>query len=186
MKKLLPVFFLLTAVQTFAQTEDKRIEQIRQAYKQVNEQIAEAEKNFAESKIFLTELVVNKGGTSYPAVGNYKETVRFFYTFGSREEKPYPNRLLKIVTVTSRSAHAEYTESLYSPAGQLIFYYEKTPDAETGVEKESRFYLADGKLIRYQAGEKVENAGGAKAKVNLRLILQRQKRLMNIFQNSLE
>jgi hypothetical protein len=186
MKKILPVFFLLTAIQILAQTEDKRIEQIRQAYKQVNEQIAESEKNFAESEIFLTELVVNKGGTSYPAVGYYKETVKFFYTFGSREEKPYPNRLLKIVSVTNRSGQVEYTESLYSPAGQLIFYYEKIPDAETGVEKESRLYLADGKLIRYQAGEKVENAGSAKAKTNLRLVLRRQKRLMNIFQNSLE
>ena len=154
MRKLILFLLIFSSfgVGIFAQTDDKKIEEIRRVYNQTNERIAEAEKNFAESETFLTELIVNKGGTMYPAVGNFKQTIKFYYAFGNREQNPYPNRLLKITILTERAANRDYAEYLFDAAENLIFYFEKTGE---DAESESRFYFAAGKIIRIQRGQKI-------------------------------
>ena len=145
-KMIFMAVLLVLAVNVAGQTEDRRISDIRAAYDKTNSRIAEAERNFAESDIFLTELVVNRGGTMYPAVGNFKETIRFYYTYGNREVSPYPNRLLKITVSTERSAVRESAEYLFNQSGQLIFAFVNDGEAE------NRYYFAGGKLIRWQKG----------------------------------
>lgn len=163
-----------------AQGNDKRIDEIKKIYKQVNEQIAEAEKHFAESDIYFTELVVNKGGTMYPAVGNFKQVIKFYYTFGDREQNPYPNRLLKIVVSTERAARKEYAEYLFNTSGQLVFYFEK--DDET----ESRFYFSMEKIIRLQRGERVVNFNNREEMNAPKAVLAQKNKLVQIFRNSNE
>ena len=68
-----------------AQQVDKRVEEIRKLYAEVNQQIAEHEKHSEESSIYMNELVVNKSRGSWPAVGIYEVTMKFYYTFGDRE-----------------------------------------------------------------------------------------------------
>jgi hypothetical protein len=180
------VFILLIFIggiyQTNAQENDKRIAEIRRIYQETNAQINEAEKNFAGSEIFLTELVVNKGGTMYPAVGNFKNTFRFYYTYGNREKNPYPERLLKITVATEHAAQTESAEYLFNPAGQLIFYFEKT---DTGAESESRFYFASGKIIRIQRGKRIADINSREELDAPKAVQTQAAKLVGIFRSSL-
>ena len=166
-----------------AQTRDKRVEDIRRIYQETNEQISAAEKNFAESTIFLSELVVNKGGTMYPAVGNFRNTIKFYYAYGNREENPYPNRLLKITVSTNRAAQHEWSEYLFDQAGRLIFYYEKMGEE---LETESRFYFASGKTIRIQRGQRIMDINSRQELAAPKAVQAQARKLVVIFQHSLE
>ena len=145
-KMIFTAVLLVLAINVAGQTEDRRISDIRDVYDKTSLRIAGAERNFAESDIFLTELVVNRGGTMYPAVGNFKETIRFYYTYGNREVSPYPNRLLKITVSTERSTARESAEYLFDTEGKLIFAFVNDGEAE------NRYYFAGAKLIRLQRG----------------------------------
>jgi hypothetical protein len=171
------------APQTVAQTSDKRIEDIRVIYQETNDSIAAAEKNFAESTIFLTELVVNKGGTMYPAVGTFRNTIRFYYTYGNREENPYPNRLLKITVSTDRAAQREWSEYLFDLAGRLIFYYEKMSEE---ADAESRFYFSSGKIIRIQRGQRIADINSRQELAAPKAVQAQADKLVAIFKRSLE
>lgn len=168
------LFFLIFSLQSFAQI-DKRIEEIRQIYKETNEQIADEE----NAEIFLTELVINKNNGSYPAVGIYNSTVKFFYTYGDREKNPYPNQLLKITITTNRSAMTENYEFLFNSSGQLIFYFEKKDD------EEHRFYFSIEKPFRILKGDKSVNINSKEEIEKTKMILAEKKRLVEIFKNSL-
>lgn len=160
-----------------SQTDDARIEKIHDTYKQVNDQIAESEKAPEYSSIFVTELVVNKHNASYPAVGIFNTTMRFYYTYGDREKNAYPDRLLKIMVTTRRSSQIENYEYLFDPAGKLIFEFEKVDDVE------KRYYFSSEKLIRYQEGQTVKNTIAARSASTD--VLKEAGKLVAIFRNSL-
>jgi hypothetical protein len=179
-KTIFVAVVLLASITGAAQGDDKKIAGIREIYESTNRRIANAEKNFAESEIFLTELVVNGGGTMYPAVGHFKETVRFYYTYGSREVSPYPNRILKINVSTERSAASESADYFFSPAGQLVFVFESDGQIET------RFYFAGDKLIRWQKGSKVMSLSQRGASAAVRDVIKEKERLMMVFRASID
>lgn len=194
MKKTLSLLILFVIFHIGAAAQEKQIEEIRRIYQETGRKISEAERAFtmsrkeggiAETEIFLTEMQFNKGNTSYPAVGIFREEAKFYFTFG-KKEKPYPERLLKIVTLTYRSAAVEHREYLFDSAGQLIFYFED-PDAENmDKSEETRLYFANGKLIRFQAGEADITDKNFRRKTEVvREILEKQKKLVNVFKNSL-
>jgi hypothetical protein len=174
--------FIYGALPANAQTNDKRVEEIRSIYQETNEQIAAAEKNFPESTIFLTELAVNKGGTMYPAVGTFRNTIKFYYTYGDREKNPYPDRLLKITVSTDRAAHREWSEYLFDQSGQLIFYYEKMG---AGAEDESRFYFASDKIIRIMRGQRVADINSRQELAAPKAVQAEADKLVAIFRRSL-
>lgn len=188
MKILLPLLFSVFCAAVSAQ--NKEIEEIRQIYKQTNEKIRAAEKTFAtsegaaETEIFLTELNFNKGNTSYPAVGIFREEIKFYFTFGAGEN---PDRLLQIETVTYRSAAVERREYVFDKAGQIIFYFED-PDMENmDRNEETRIYFSGGKMIRFQVGDDISTNSPVFRRKNeiVREILEKQKKLVNVFKNSL-
>lgn len=170
------LFFAGTA---FSQSTDKRIDDIRERYLRVNGLIAESEKEPEYSSIFLTEIVVNKNNGSYPAVGAYNSTVKFYYTFGDREKNPYPDRLLKIVVSTKRSARIESMEYLFDEIGKLIFCFEKSDD------RERRMYFNSGRLIRFSDGELVSKSAGTNETNAAKTAIDQLKKLEVIFKNSL-
>lgn len=177
--KILPLLLiLLGSIQICAQSDGK-IAEIRRIYKETNEKIAAAEKNFRESEVYFTELVVNKGGTSYPPVGNYLLTAKFYYTFGDRESDVYPNRLLKVVVTSQSAAREYYKEFIFDKNQNLVFYY------INGAEGEHRMYFANGKLIRWQKGKKLTNVNAPEAKGLLKEVNYQKNRFMEIFKNSL-
>lgn len=175
--------FIYNMLSANAQTSDKRVEEIRRIYQETNEQISAAEKDFSTSAIFLTELIVNKGGTMYPAVGIFSNTIKFYYAYGDREENPYPNRLLKITVSTNRSANREWSEYLFDRAGKLIFYYEKMGEES---EAESRFYFASGKIIRIQRGQRIADINSRQELDAPKAVQAQADKLVEIFQRSLE
>ena len=136
---------LFAAVSAFSQTADKRIDDIDHLYTQTNEAIAIADKEAPYSEIYVLEVSANKTGSAYPAVGAYSSVTRFHYTFGDRENDPYPNRLLRATVVTKRAASITSSEFFYNAAGQLVYGVVRT-DGEQ--QRETRLYFAAGRLIR--------------------------------------
>ena len=171
---VLMILILSCFIGIFSQT-DKQIEQIRKYYQETSKNIEECEKNGKFSDTFLLEMIVNKNGGSYPAVGIYKTTVNFYYTFGDREKNPYPNRLMKIMVTTNRSAITENTEFLFDEKGHLIFYFKKKEDVER------RVYFSLEKPIKSLQGEKSVSID---AKF-IKSILSEKKKMVGIFQSSL-
>ncbi len=158
----------------FSQT-NKRIEEIRKIYQEVNKKVAECDENGDASSTFLTEIIVNKNNGAYPAVGIYTSVVKFYYTFGDREKDPYPNRLLKIMVTINRSARTETSEFLFDEKENLIFYFEKN-------EIEKRVYLADGKPIQILEGKKAIDLRSKAATELSRQIAKQQQRCLVVFQ----
>lgn len=158
---------------------DKRIEEIRNLYQDVNKKVAECEANGETSDTFLLEVVVNKNNGSYPAVGIYRSVMKFYYTYGDREKDPFPKRLLKIVVTTNRSAAVEVTEFLFNENGLPVFCFEK-------VDSEKRVYFNGGKPIRMIDGTKQLELKSKRATELEREINRRMQRLLPVFYNSLE
>jgi hypothetical protein len=195
MKQHIFILILFAIFPVSAAAQNRQIEEIRRIYRETGEKIKTAEKAFAaaekdggiaETEIFLTEMNFNKGNTSYPAVGFFREETKFYFTFGAGEN-PYPNKLLKIVTTTHRSAAVEHREYFFNPVGQMIFYFED-PDAENmDKTEETRIYFSNGKLIRFQVGDDLKTDSPIFRRKNeiVQEILEKQKKLMNIFNNSL-
>jgi hypothetical protein len=170
------VFILFLAASALFAQSDKRIGAIREVAQQVDKMVAECESDGESSSTFLTELVVNKNSGSYPAVGIYRSTVKFYYTFGDRERNPYPDRLLKIVVETKRSALIESTEYLFDE-GRLIFVFSKDS------EKEMRIYFAAGKMFKASDGER-SVVGSAANRASNRALAE-SRRLAAMFGESL-
>ncbi len=180
---IFPVIILLFVSGIFSQVSaqsDKQIEEIRRIYKETNEKITRSENDGESSEIYLSELVVNKNNGSYPAVGIYNSVVKFYYTFGNREQNPYPDRLIKVEITTNRSARTENAEFLFNPAGQLIFYFENKDDAEI------RVYFSAEKPIRILKGTQNVNLNDKTATEQIKNILSEKRKLTGIFSNSLD
>jgi hypothetical protein len=195
MKIIILLYILLAAFQFSVSAQNKQVEEIRRIYQETERKISTAEKSFAmakrdggiaETEIFRMETFFNKGNTSYPAVGVFREEAKFYFTFGAGEN-PYPERLLKIITFTHRSAAVENREYLFDSGGKMIFYFED-PDAENmDRSEEMRLYFAGGKLIRFQVGDDTSTDSPIfrrKNEIEME-VLEKQKKLVNVFKNSL-
>ena len=179
---LLVIVIIVGATGTLRAQKDsaETIEQIRRIYNQTTDRIAAAEKNFPESDVFFSELIVNKGGTMYPAVGIFRSVYEFYYTYGDREKDPYPNRLLKVSVSTKRSAMREYSEYLYDEAGNLIFYFEKLSD-----EPEVRIYFVGNRIVRFQRGDKIVGKNGREEISAAKAVQTQAAGIVEIFRNSI-
>jgi hypothetical protein len=129
------------------ETADKKVELIRMIYSTTNAKIEKVEKGGEEDRlagIAVNELVVNKTGKSWPAVGNFKEVYRFYYD--NDGENPYPSRLLKITKSTESAARRYFEEYVYDLKGNLVFYFERSEEGEKPLER--RIYFDSGKAFR--------------------------------------
>lgn len=179
-KSIFLIFLCGILFQISAQT-DKRIENIKKIYSETNQKITETNENGEFSSVFLAELVVNKNNGSYPAVGLFQTTYKFYYTYGDREKNPYPNRLLKIEIETKRSAIIEKYEFLFDEKEQLIFYFGGKNEAEKLIEK--RIYFQNETPIKSLLGEKIfTNIETIKLS---KTALREKKKLAAMFQNAL-
>ncbi|MBS1792228.1 MAG: hypothetical protein JSS81_00150 [Acidobacteria bacterium] len=173
----------LAGVSAVAGQTEKKIEQIRKIYDEVNRKVAECTDEGEYSTTYLIETVVNKNNGQFPAVGIYRPVVRFYYTYGDREKNPYPDRLLKIEIEISRSDRHENYEYLFDENQRLIFFFSKKYEDETLVER--RIYLAAEKAFKIIENEKSVAPTGRSAAV-VRQVLADERKLMTIFRNSLD
>lgn len=122
MKKFLLLFLLLSPFIISAQTETD----IRIHYTEVNKQIEESIQQGYEGPLYQNQLVVNKNGKSWRAVGRFADTVSFWYSdvpgFSGATETDPKNVLLKVTLSRSASDFRLYEEYLYKN-GRLVFYY---------------------------------------------------------------
>jgi len=192
MKKI----FLLLLVCLFvniahAQTVEKNVEKIRNLYNDVGKKIEFIEQggeqgNYGE--LVCDELVVNKYEHSWPSVGIYKSTYKFFYEFSSddpaKDLNPYPDRIVKIVVDSQMSSRLYHQEFLYDKTGALIFYFLKAEEEDDPV-KETRIYFSLNKAIRFMENEKKRDsltAGDLKA---VREVLKKSAKVKEFFTKSL-
>lgn len=161
-----------------AQT-DRRIEAISNLRQKIDEDIARSVAEPEYSNIYLTELAVNKNNGSYPAVGIYRPTAKFYYTYGDREKEPYPNRLMKIVVAVARSDRQEHSEFVFDESEQLIFYLEK----KDGVER--RVHFGAGRAIRFEQDGRVLSLKARSVVATIAVVLKEKSKLVLIFRNSL-
>ena len=117
--------FLLTFLPFLvsAQTESE----IRKHYQEANKQITQSFELGFEGPLYQNQLVVNKTGRSWPAVGIYADTTNFWYDDDPNHLSPSdrnPKIVLMKVTSSSRRAADVWTrdEYLYKN-GALLFYY---------------------------------------------------------------
>lgn len=142
LRTLALVLFAVGAVN--AQSVDKRIDEIRKLYDQTEQRIADAAKR-EQSDIFVVEVDVNKRLNSYPAVGIYASSTKFYFTYGDREKDPYPSRLLRADVVVKRSSTTTNAEFLYNASGELVMGLVLTDGEE---QRETLAYFSRGQLIR--------------------------------------
>lgn len=175
---LLLVLFLAYGF-AIAQSNPK-IEAIKKICLKIDEDVAKSEEQPEYSSIYTTELAVNKGNGSYPAVGIYTPLVHFHYTYGDREKNPYPNRLIKIVVAIDRAERREYSEYCFNEAGQLIFYLEKKDSIER------RLYFAFEKPIAFHQDNKPLSLRAPSQAAIVATVLKEKAKLVSIFRRSLE
>jgi hypothetical protein len=149
---LLLVLISIPAVS--AQATDKTVEKIRTYYNEVSEKARAAETEDDQGEfgdLIMNELVINKRGHQWRAVGQFRVTYKFFYkTWG---ETMYPETLV-MVAVERKVSNRSYTEEyLYDEKGALLFYYQKAEN-DTEVPAERSVYFNLGKAIRIVEGEK--------------------------------
>ena len=178
---ILPIVFL--AAKASSQTADKRVDDIRRSYEQMNSDIEIAEKEAPYSEIYVVELTVNKTGNQYPAVGNYSNISKFYYTYGDREKDPYPSRLIKITVATKRSASITTSEFLFDPAGRLIFGLVRTDGTE---QRETQMYFTSaGQLIKMLDGNRDVNVRLRSVQDTAAAFKRESARLLGLFNASM-
>lgn len=173
---LLLLVLSIGANKSIAQT-DRRVDAIKNICQKIDEDVARSEQASEYSNIYTTELAVNKGNGSYPAVGIYRPVVKFFYTYGDREKDPYPNRLIKIVVAVDRSDRKEYSEYCFNESEKLIYHFSKKDDVERRlyfVSERPIAFLEDNKPLSLRARSQTAIVTSVlKEKVNLVAIFKR-------------
>jgi hypothetical protein len=186
MKNTLVALFLvlLTVFTASAQRTDKTVGKIRTYYNDVSEKARGAETEDdrgAFGELIMNELVINKRGHQWRAVGQFRETYKFFYkTWG---ETMYPETLV-LVTVERKVSNRSYTEEyLYNEKGALLFYFQKAEN-DTGVPAERSVYFNLGKAIRIVEGEKKRDRLRAADAATVKEILAQSVKVKDLFMRS--
>lgn len=183
------VLCLLGAAPALAQkeTHEEIVRGIRADYAVVEAKIDRARKGGEAAKqagIVLSELTANKGGHSWPAVGNYRAIYRFWYEWAP--DQPFPNRLRKVEIDTTSSARQFYQEYFFSADGRLRFYLERANATQAGGPKgEVRSYYAGDKLVRMISGDTVNDTPTAGERKTAETIIRGARRVMETFKIAL-
>ncbi len=183
------VLCLVAAVPALAQkeTHEEIVRGIRADYSVVGAKIDRARKGGEAAKgagIVLSELTVNKGGHSWPAVGTFRVVYRFWYEWAP--DQPFPDRLRKVEIDTMSSARRFYQEYFFGADGRLRFYFERadaTPDG--GPKREVRSYYAGDKLVRMVSGDTVNDTPTPGERKTAETIVRGAQRVMETFKIAL-
>jgi hypothetical protein len=173
--------FFAVVMTTYAQPGDKRTRAVDAVRANVDRQVAEAEGD-DPSSVFIMTFEGNGKLNPYPAVGIFTTKLKFYYTYGDREKNPYPDRLIKIVVETRRSANTEKTEVVFDETREMLFYRKKVEGDETS---EKLVYFARGRAFRVENNGKKLSVTSREAGDLVRLVTGDSNRLKMIFKASL-
>lgn len=184
---LFALILALTAVfAASAQTVDKTVDKINAYYTEVSEKAkaAETEDDQGEfGELVMNELVINKRGHQWRAVGQFRETYKFFYK--TTGESMYPETLV-MVAVERKVSDRSYTEEyLYTEKGALVFYLQKAEN-DTSVPAERRVYFNLGKAIRIVEDEKKRDRLTVANAATVKEILAQSAKIKDLFMRSIK
>lgn len=129
------ITFCLTAGYTVP-TEPPEVLEIREHYGEVKTLMDD------EYGFYRTVIDINPTYVPFPAVGNYREEITFYWIIGEE----YDSYQLLFVTIsTEHAAHADYTEILYNNGEAVFTLY--SFDYNDGVQEESRRWFRGGEEI---------------------------------------
>jgi len=138
MRKILLLLLSCPTIFATAQTETT----IRSHYTAVNIKIKESLEQGFEGPLYQNQVVINKNGKSWPAVGRYSDTTDYWYDDDpnhlSAADRNPKNVLLKVNTVRI-TLHLKTAEEYLYKDGKLLFYYSR--QTEEGNEWETRMYF---------------------------------------------
>lgn len=171
-----------TAAQTPAQIAAKKVADIKKIVAEADRLAVIAERD-ENASVFIVELNVNPKESSYPAVGIYTSSAKFYYTYGDREKNPYPNKLVKIAITTRRSSTTERTNIYFRSAGEMILYSKKVEGEEPS---DRSIYMLVGFPIQFENQGKAIPMNTAEATEFHKEALAEKARLEKIFQAAIE
>ncbi len=145
-----------------------RIEDIREAYNEVNKMIQNDE-------YYRTEISVNSSNLSFPAVGIFNRQITMFWESRPWAETAYG--IIKIHVKSEISAAEYYDEYLFDEEGNLIFCYK-----DGGYDEiQRRYYFSGGRLLRLIAEGTVYDSPDEQQKKEAADVLKAAEGLMIAF-----
>lgn len=155
------IFVLIFACAAHAQiattkSVEKTVDKIRAYYDEIAEKAKAAEavtedgmpsEESQYGDLVMNELVINKLGRQWRAVGTHILKYKFFYQGGETEARMYPDELV-LVKVEKRSSNRTFQqEFLYNDKGALVFF-SQTAENDDEATAERHIYFVLGKAIR--------------------------------------
>lgn len=185
------IFFTLcllvfTVSALFAQTVDKTVDKISAYYTEVSEKAkaAETEDDQGEfGELVMNELVINKRGHQWRAVGQFRETYKFFYK--TTGDSMYPETLVMVVVERKVSDRSYTEEYLFNEKGALVFYFQKAEN-DTSVPAERRVYFNLGKAIRIVEDQKKRDRLTVANAATVKEILAQSAKIKDLFMRSIK
>jgi hypothetical protein len=162
--------FVLIHLSLLQSKKDGIIDKIRAVYKETNEKIS-------SQQLYCNEFILNRDKLPVSAVGNYQETVQFYY---SSNEMLGTYELKKITLKAEHSITRTYAEFLYNGKEELIFYYYRFHNGQ-GDTTESRCYFNDRELVRLIENQEIIDDIDEKYDPYQDAILERSERLLTLF-----
>jgi hypothetical protein len=144
MPKYFTLILLFIYTTAYSQTEAD----IRKYYTEINKKISESIKQGFEGPLYQNQIVINKNGKSWPAVGRYSDTTDYWYhddpNHLSAAERNPRNVLLK-VNMTREAGGFQVSEEYLFKDGKLLFYFSR--QVEEGSMVETRLYFTNKGLL---------------------------------------
>lgn len=138
----------LLFIASAATAQDKEVQAIRMRHQEMAKKIQLLEQDPQNAGLYVHRISLNDKGGSWPGVGNYKKSIRFYFELG--EENAHG--LIRIDLTGESASRRDTTEYLFDAKSQLVFWYYKghDEDVETaGKNIEKRYYFSGGELIRH-------------------------------------
>jgi len=137
----------------------------------------ETKKQISSGQLYCNEFILNRDKLPVSAVGNYQETVQFYYTC----KQMFRTFELKMIIVEAEhSITRTYAEFLYNSENELIFYYYRFHNGQSNTTQ-SRCYFKDKRLIRLIDNDVIINNIEKKYDKYRDAIIKRSQKLQSFF-----
>ncbi|MBC8042043.1 MAG: hypothetical protein IAF08_01245 [Rhizobacter sp.] len=146
--------YFLLCVSSAATAQDKEVQAIRTRYQETAKKVQLLEQDPQNAALYVHRISLNDKGTPWPAVGNYKKTIKFYFELGDEQV----HTLVRIDITSESAAHQYATEYLFDAKGQLVFCYDRMPDGQSPENNiEVRYYFSGDKPIRRTEGKTISD-----------------------------
>jgi hypothetical protein len=137
----------------------------------------ETKKKISSDQLYCNEFILNRDKLPVSAVGNYQETLQFYYT---SSHMPGIFELKMIIVEGEHSITRTHAEFLFNSENELIFYHYRFHDGQ-GYTTQNRCYFKDKRLIRLIDNDDIIDDTGKKYNQYRDAIIKRSKKFQSFF-----